>query len=116
MGCGSSRGVGHGTRGSLLGTHRHLHHPPSEELIATAEAGDAEAQYKIGYWLMQSHVDTTQPREGVQWLEKAANQGHPSACFELAEAYEQGLGVPVNSIKAAHWYHMSTRKGDSDIE
>ena len=43
-----------------------------------AEAGIAEAQYRLGILLKSGKTDTPNGLElGVSWLRKAADQGHP---------------------------------------
>ena len=45
-----------------------------------AEAGIAEAQYRLGALLMSGKVDEPNgPERGVAWLRKAADQGHQQA-------------------------------------
>jgi Sel1 repeat-containing protein len=45
-----------------------------------AEAGIAEAQYRLGMLLMSGKTDEPNgPELGVAWLRKAADQGHPQA-------------------------------------
>jgi TPR repeat protein len=45
-----------------------------------AEAGIAEAQYRLGVLLMSGKTDEPNgPEMGVSWLRKAADQGHPQA-------------------------------------
>ena len=45
-----------------------------------AEAGIAEAQYRLGALLMSGKVDEPNgPERGVAWLQKAADQGHQQA-------------------------------------
>ena len=45
-----------------------------------AEAGIAEAQYRLGVLLMSGKIDEPDgPERGVAWLRKAADQGHPQA-------------------------------------
>jgi TPR repeat protein len=45
-----------------------------------AEAGIAEAQYRLGMLLMSGKTDEPSgPERGVAWLRKAADQGHPQA-------------------------------------
>ena len=57
-----------------------------EMLRATAEQGNAEAQYVLG----GKGVDA----ESVRWLRLAAGQGHSRAQYRLAASYELGMGLP----------------------
>jgi len=51
--------------------------------------------------------------EAVQWLEKAAAQGSPTAQFELAAMYAQGLGVAQDHAEAIRRYRELARQGHS---
>ena len=39
-------------------------------------------------------------REAVKWFRKAAEQGHVSAQFNLANMYDSGKGIPENDREA----------------
>ncbi len=67
-----------------------------ETLLRQAEAGDAEAQYRLGLWLfnkstrgrgegrapslLRRAASAGYRREALEWLERAAGQGHGAAC------------------------------------
>src|SRR5690606_7155596 len=63
------------------------------QLIAAAEAGDAQAQADLA-WRHWFGDGVEQDRElGVRWFRRAADQGHGEACYWLGSAYEEGIGV-----------------------
>src|SRR4030095_10243744 len=43
----------------------------------------------------------------AQWVEKAAQQGHPEAQNNMGYLYSVGLGVPKDGEKAMSWWHRS---------
>ncbi len=45
-------------------------------------------------------------------FKEAAENGDPSAMYNLAHAYETGQGVPRDISKAIHWYRMSAEGGE----
>ncbi len=79
-----------------------------------AEAGIADAQYRLGRILSQKK-ETLQ--EGIQWLEKAARLGRkggvPQACTALANLYMTGTnGAPKDTAKAVQLYKAASGGGD----
>ena len=83
------------------------------ELTASAEAGDAGAQYRLAV----DHFLGTHPRASdrgaLYWFGHAAGQGHVPAQLLLAQMYESGWGVARDRTRAAHWYRMAAATGDS---
>ncbi|WP_051279385.1 DUF3857 domain-containing protein [Hellea balneolensis] len=55
-------------------------------LEAEAKTGDVSAQYKLGKFLQKGQIYNT-PEDALEWLEKAAEQGHKKANFELGRHY-----------------------------
>ena len=88
------------------------------ELLAKAEAGDAEAQCYLG-WLMyeasgnaeEKSADKVEElkREGRKWLSKSAKQGYLEAFGDLAEAFEL---YEEDYDSAFYWYREAYKKGD----
>lgn len=79
---------------------------------ALANAGDAEAQYKLGEIYSALSWEGRDYDIGVQWYTKAAEQNHVNALYELAEAYEIGVGVEQNSAAiAVNLYTQAERAG-----
>lgn len=50
--------------------------------------------------------------QAVQYYQQAADSGHTSAMYKLADCYYYGLGVAVNKDEAYRWYNLS---GISDL-
>jgi TPR repeat protein len=50
----------------------------------------------------------------VEWLRKAAEQGHAGAQYGLAEAYRDGEGVDESLDEAAGWFRKSAEQGNVD--
>ena len=64
-----------------------------------AEAGNAEAQYRMGLY---SIAGTQMPRnieQGILWLRKAADQNHLEAEHELGVAFLDGKTVPQAMLR-----------------
>ena len=50
----------------------------------------------------------------IQWWRKAAEQGQPSAQFNLAQALVEGKAAPKDLVEAYKWYHLAADRGDRD--
>jgi TPR repeat protein len=90
------------------GENRHGVEQDNARVIAwwtkAAEAGNAKAQLKLGWWMMRGQdVVAVDETKAMQWLVKAAEQGEPQAQFEAALGYWKGKGVPVDLVEARKW-------------
>lgn len=87
----------------------------SKELASTiksAEAGDAEAQYKLGEFYFYGYEGVEKDYElAVKWLRKSANAGYPNAQNFLGYCYEEGLGVEKNLVTAFVLYSKAADQG-----
>tara|TARA_R110002074_G_scaffold152936_1_gene307588 strand:- start:148498 stop:149007 length:510 start_codon:yes stop_codon:yes gene_type:complete len=79
-----------------------------EKLNLRAQAGDADAQNKLGTFLyteaQEQQGDFT---EAIMWLEKAHQQNNPIAELNLAFAYKSGTGVALDSDKAIELFYQA---------
>ena len=81
------------------------------ELIASAENGDAKSQYRLA---VLYHDGKVMPKDYVQaayWYRKAAEQGHMKAQLYLGLLYFKGYGVPHNYDEAVRWLTLSSEQG-----
>lgn len=84
--------------------------PPDEAkanalLASSAEAGDARAQYEIGWRNIEAaDGNAAQLETAVRHTRLAAEQGFQEAQFNLAWLYENGKGVPQDYPTAMLWY------------
>lgn len=85
---------------------------PLEAERVRAETGDPEAQYAYGMMLAQGGTgDPSDLAESVKWLEKAAQQGHSRAQYELGLAYKLGRGTLQDYAAAGRWLATAARAG-----
>jgi TPR repeat protein len=75
-----------------------------------ATSGDAIAQHTLGAMLYSGASDLTQ---AIDWLRKAAAQGHGDAEFQLGQIYEFGFGVTPDDGEALSWYHRASEHGSA---
>ncbi len=88
-----------------------------KEDLPQVPAMSAREMYEMGekYY----HGDSGIARDyakAVDWLIKAAMQGHPEAQFRLAVCYENGHGVAQNDFKAAEWYTLAAMQGHPEAQ
>jgi hypothetical protein len=79
-----------------------------------AAAGSVEGVYRVGRLLLEGaksdipgqSVAADVP-EGVRWIFRAATNGHPAACRQMAAIHLNGLGVKTNLVHAYAWLRLS---------
>jgi TPR repeat protein len=81
--------------------------------LRAAQKGSSEAQFSLGLALAYEQglgmkKDNTQ---AVNRLRNAAEQGNPSAQFNLGYAYYQGQGVKKDYAQAIYWYRKAAKQG-----
>lgn len=87
------------------------------ELAESADGGTqyakdlASAKTRIGTMALEGELETISPSAGLAMLKEAASLGSPQAMFELGKAYEKGLSVPQDVVKALDYYKMAGALG-----
>ena len=84
-----------------------------QEYKASAEQGDAEAQFNLGWCYDNGRGVAKDYVEAVKWYRQAAEQGHPEAQFNLGCCYANGQAVVKDKVEAYAWFSMAA-KADSD--
>jgi len=88
-----------------------------DALRVRAEAGDAEAQYNLGFMYHNGGLGVPQDSaEAVRWYRLAADQGHVSAPVHLGFIYANGQGVPQDDAEAVRWYRLAADQGDANAQ
>jgi TPR repeat protein len=82
-----------------------------ESVQQKAEAGDAPAQYNLGYMYANGRGVPKDDREAVKWYRKAAEQGDAGAQYNLGGMYAKGEGVPQDYILAYAWFNLADLSG-----
>ena len=88
-----------------------------------AEAGDAQAQFNLGFAYEYGEGVPQNSIEAVKWYRKSAEQGYARAQSNLGFAYEHGEGVQKDATEALKWhckaaksYRKSAEQGDADAQ
>lgn len=82
-----------------------------DRLQPAADAGDADAQYRIARTLLWEPGAIGRACEGLRWLDRAARGGHPAAQYDLARAYRGGFGVSRDASLAYRWALKASQAG-----
>lgn len=80
-----------------------------EDLREKAKEGDAVAQYKTGYRLIEGKTVAKDLKEGCKWLEASAKASNPHAQLLLADLYGRGEGVQKDYEIAVSWYQKAAK-------
>jgi TPR repeat protein len=76
-----------------------------------AEAGNAQAQFKLGDAYSEEQGVERDLKIATSWYEKAALQGSSGAMLKLGALYANGNGVAQNNNLAYVWYGTAARLG-----
>jgi len=87
-----------------------------ETLRKKAAAGDAAAQFKLGWMYANGEGVPEDDAEAVKWCRKAAEQGVADAQANLGVMYHNGVGVTQDYAEAAKWYRKAAEQGDTDAQ
>ncbi|WP_126456613.1 SH3 domain-containing protein [Sulfuriflexus mobilis] len=81
-----------------------------------ADAGDADAQYNIGWLYHNGYGLAVDDRQALYWWQQAATQKHNDARLALAALYTHGgIGVAAAIDKAIPLYIDSLTSGDEEV-
>ncbi len=84
------------------------------ELIGhAAEAGLADAQYRLGLMRRRGLGVPIDYASAAAWLRRAADQGHALAHARLAAMYLDGVGVARDAVEAYVLFSVAAMKGVS---
>lgn len=84
--------------------------------LKAAEAGHAEAQYRVGYIYRHSSDFTRDGSKAYEWLLRAAQQGHRKAQSELSIIYGDDVIKDLGEIERRDWLQAAAEKGDLDAQ
>ena len=85
-------------------------------VIEQAKAGDAEAQYKLGYDYFLGRGVPVDYVQAAIWWRKAADQGYPQAQNNLGVLYNSGKGVPQSYAEAYFWQNLAASRASGSLQ
>jgi TPR repeat protein len=81
------------------------------EFTPLAEAGDAIAQFTLGYMHQFGEGVPRSDAQAARWYALAAEQGHPLAQYNLGILYQDGRGVAQDNVTAYMWLDLAASAG-----
>ncbi len=84
--------------------------------IKDAEAGNAEAQLRLGQMYAKGEGVPEDFAKAMEWYQKSADQGNSMAQHGIAYMYHIGKGVPKDFAKAITWYQKAAAQGNADAQ
>ena len=81
-----------------------------QQLAEQARNGDSEAQYQYAQ-LIELNLLPNSKLSSLDWIRKAAVNGHPDAQFALYQCLEGGTRCRKDSTKSAKWLQLAEQSG-----
>lgn len=79
--------------------------------LPLAEAGDARAQFYLGYAYLRGEGVARDESRAFHWYGRAARNGIADAQYQLGLMYELGIGVLPDQAEADYWYGRAVGQG-----
>ena len=86
--------------------------PRYSDVLDRANAGDVRAEFMAGMMLVTGDGAAQNIPVGAQWLEKSAKGGIPQAMINLANLYDAGAGVPLDTARAEELRQRAAELGE----
>ncbi len=83
-----------------------------DELEQQAKAGDANAQYLMGYSFEMGKNNPVSPGQAIKWYKEASANNNPRAQHRLGLMYATGSGVPTDFSKTAKLFEAAAKQKD----
>lgn len=80
-------------------------------LKKSAELGNSEAQYNLGYFLQSGTTGIKDVKAAIEWYKKSSDNGFNNGHYAMMMAYGNGEGVEQNSEKA---FEYALKCADND--
>ena len=91
-----------------------------ESLKEKAEAGDAEAQFKLSQMYERGEGVPQNYAEALKWSQEArkttTEQGDAETQFKMGVRYLQGQGRPKDYDEAAKWFQKAAEQGHAKAQ
>ncbi len=92
---------------AVAGSQRISGYSPQASIIRLAEAGNIDAQARLGRMFLTGRGVPQDFYEAAKWYYLAAAQGHREAQFQLGLLYNKGEGVPRDYVLSYLWLNVS---------
>lgn len=88
--------------------------PAPDALLKLANDGDRSAQFVMGKRLLSG--PQAEGKAGVDWLQRAADQGSVSAQVMLGTMYLEGKNVSKNPAISGKWFLRAAEQGNAEAQ
>ena len=88
----------------------------AQSMMEKAQAGDAKAEYQVGWSYFTGREVPVDYKEAAKWLRQSAAQNFADAEFALGYLYEHGKGVNKNDRQAALYYAAAAKQAHATAE
>ena len=85
--------------------------PSGAIIFEKANAGDTNAQFKLGFMYANGQDVPKDDIEAVRWYRRAADQGFADAKNNLRFMYANNRGIPSDTVEMAKWYRQAAEYG-----
>lgn len=86
-------------------------------LKKAAEQGLAIAEYSLGVCYFEGkHGLDRNPTLAMNWIRRAALQGHADAARQLAKGFREGLGLPKDVSESVNWTRRAAAGGSLEAQ
>lgn len=82
-------------------------------LRKSAELGNAEAQYNLGYFLQNGVGIEKNEKEAFEWYKKSSENGFNDGHYAMMMAYGNGIGTEINSEKGFEYSVKCANNNDA---
>jgi hypothetical protein len=89
---------------------------PLDELKSSATKADADAMMELGERLVQGTGVEANAKDGLAWLQKAADAGKHEAWYSLGFVDANGVGVPTDIQHAMDYFRKGAAAGDANCQ
>lgn len=79
-------------------------------LTARAQAGDSNAQYRLGKLYGEGRFVTKDMGKAFTWFSKSAEQGNADGENAVGICFFSGMGVETNRSEGVEWFHKSAQQ------
>lgn len=95
---------------------KHIYKLAFENYQKSAQMGNVEAQYWLGYCYEHEEGTERNMRKAVEWYKESAQMGNSNAQYRLGFCCYYGKGVERDEEKAVMWYTRSAEQNNVEAQ
>ena len=83
-----------------------------EAMVHLVKADNKYAWYRLGKIYLNENEDFFNPERGIEYMEKAAEEGNSFAQYQVGKMYNYGVIVARNEAKAIYWLDRASKQNN----